>query len=64
MIKEIGWKANPEEIAEYMVRVVFGKKISKPNMLLEDRLFLENLYLGDVLKLQKILERRLPWSFI
>jgi len=40
------------------------KEATKPKLLEEDRLFLEDHYYDDVKKLEKILGRKLPWFFV
>ena len=54
----------PESVAERGVRKIFGKKITKPRMQQQDRIFLENIYKEDVQKLQKLLKRKLPWFLV
>jgi len=62
-MRQTGRELLPEPVAEFLVRKVFGKKITKPKMSEDDKVFLENLYREDVLKLQKIIDKKLPWSF-
>ena len=63
-IRQLGRKLLSKDMAEIIVRKVLGKEISKPKMLKKDRIFLENLYRDDVKNLQKLLGRRLLWSWI
>jgi len=62
-IRKSGRALLPESVAEFMVRKVLGKKITKQKMPKEDRVFLENLYSDDVLKLQKIVDKKLLWDW-
>ena len=40
------------------------KKEKKPDIKKEDCLILENYYRSDVMKLQNLLKRTLPWEWI
>jgi len=48
--------------AREMIVNVLVKKGSKPPLLQEDRMFLEKIYCDDVVRLEKILGRSLPWT--
>ena len=50
----------PEE-GGVILRKIFSKETKKPTLSIEDRKFVEGIYQEDVIKLQKILERKLPW---
>ena len=63
MIRNVGRKALSESTAEYIVRVLLGKKVTKPKISKEDGLFLKNLFKEDIQKLQKLVKRKFPWSF-
>lgn len=43
------------------LRSILTKKTEKPTMRTEERKFAENLYYEDIIKLEKILGRKLPW---
>ena len=47
-----------------IVRKLFSKKTEKPPLSQEDRKFVEEMYRDDAKKLQKILDRNLPWSLL
>lgn len=63
-VRRIARDLLPESVAEMGVRRILGKKISKPSMSQQDRIFLENLYRNDVIDLQKELGRKLPWKWV
>jgi len=60
-IKKFVRKVIPEDISEFTVRKILGKKISKPKMSEKDRLFLKNHYKDDVKELEGILKHKVPW---
>ena len=47
--------------AKLAKKIIYEKNPEKPNILPEDRKFLENLYYNDVLLTQEILGKSLPW---
>jgi len=47
--------------SDFTLRKIFTKKSPKPKILPEDRKFLEEIYREDVIKLQKLIGRSLPW---
>ena len=54
----------PYQVSEIIVRKIFGKEITKPDMPKKDKEFLEKLYQDDIFKLQKIISRKIPWKWI
>jgi len=63
-VRRIARDLLPTSIAVIGVRRILGKKITKPSISQQDRIFLENLYRNDVRKLQKTLGRKLPWKWV
>ena len=53
----------PNQVSEIIVRKILGKSIIKPDILEKDKRFLEKMYQDDVLKLQKIISRKIPWKW-
>jgi len=60
----MGRELLPDSLAEIVVRKILSKKIIKPPIPKEERIFLENFYYDDVKKLQKTLGRKLPWKWV
>jgi len=60
-IRKIGERV-PVTYYEPFVKKILGKKIPKPKISLEDRVFLEDLYKKDIQKLKIILGLELPWK--
>jgi len=63
-VRKIAKELLPESMATIGVKKILGKKITKPKMKLEDRIFLQNLYRDDVRDLEETLGRQLPWNWI
>ena len=55
-------KTIPQNIRLYLEENVLTKKVSKPKMNQEDRIFLIDLYKNEVQKLKKFFGRKLPWK--
>jgi len=64
IIRNTARKFIPNTISEIAVRRIFGKKITKPEMPQKEREFLEELYRNDVLELQKLISREIPWKWL
>ncbi len=54
----------PEDFVRKLRDEVVLKKQNKPKLSKEEMICLENYYREDVKKLQKLLERKLPWNWI
>ena len=63
-ISKIAKKVFPNKNRENMLRTILNKKGKKPKMSEEIKIKLQNLFLEDVKKLEKLLERPLPWPTI
>lgn len=63
-VRQIAKDFLPEAVAVVGVRKILGKKITKPMIPQQDRIFLENLYRNDVIALQKTVGRQLPWKWV
>lgn len=61
IIKKIATKLFSHDFVKSTAEQFLIKNIPKPRMLEKDRLFLKELYKNDVKKLEKILNRSLPW---
>jgi hypothetical protein len=61
IIRKIAHCLMPASARLYVAEKILAKKIPKPKMAEEDRIFLQNLYRDDVQKLGDILGRQLPW---
>jgi len=62
IIRQAGRKVLSQSAGDIVLKKILGKKIDKPKMPQQDRLFLEKLYRDDVKKLEKMLGKQLPWS--
>jgi len=62
-IKKIATKIFPHDVSKEIADRILIKEENKPQMKLEDRLFLQNLYRNDVKNLEALLGRSLPWDF-
>jgi len=62
VMKKIGEKVLPMYLGEYISKKILGKKIVKPKMMQEDRIFLTDLYSEDVKKLKILLKMDFSWN--
>ncbi len=61
-LRELGSRIfSPKTRSKLAKKIIYEKNPEKPNILPEDRKFLENLYYNDVLRTQRILGKSLPW---
>jgi len=61
-LRELGNRIfSPKTRSKLAKKIIYKKNPEKPNMIPEDRKFLENLYYNDVLRTQEILGKSLPW---
>jgi len=63
MIKKTARRLFPPSIGEVVIKKILGKKETKPEMSEKDRKFLEQIYREDIIKLEKYINRKLPWKF-
>ena len=63
-ISTIVKKIFPNKNRENILHTILNKKGKKPKMSEEIKIKLQNLFLEDVKKLEKLLERPLPWPTI
>lgn len=63
-IKKIAKSILPRSTSVSLLRTLLRKKGTKPEVPKNERLFLEELYHPDVIKLENLLGRSLPWSLI
>lgn len=61
LINKMAQHLIPSPCRQYLREKVLTKKADKPKMVEEDRIYLQNLYRGDVQKLRDLLGRSLPW---
>jgi len=62
--KQLGQKILSQPVGTFLIKKVLNKKVDKPEMSKQDRMFLEGIYQSDSLELQKILNKKIPWNFI
>jgi len=53
-----------QPISKVLVKKVLGKKVAKPEMSQQEKNLLKNIYLEDVIHLQKICGKEMPWSWV
>jgi len=63
-IKKFVKQKIPGHKIQFVVKKVLSKKITKPKIPQQDRIFLENIYKEEVQKLQTLLKRKLPWFLV
>jgi hypothetical protein len=61
LINKIAQRLIPSTCRRYLREEILIKKVDKPKMVEEDRIYLQNLYRDDVQKLRNLLGRSLPW---
>jgi len=54
----------PQDLVTKLRDEILLKKSNKPKLSKEERAFLENYFLDDIIKLQKLLNRKFPWNWI
>ena len=64
LVKKIAYTFVPENLRAFAYKKIRNKDHVKPEMDMDDRKFLNEFYLDDVLKLQQLLRRSLPWSIL
>ena len=63
-ISKISDQILPQSFKWKLKNTVILKNEKKPSLSNQDRIFLQNFYRDDVMKLQNLLKRRLPWKWI
>jgi len=62
LIINLARKILPQKIRAFIQYTILTKEIPKPKMLDDDRIFLQKIYREEVAKLEKLLEKKLPWK--
>jgi len=62
--RNVGRRVLPQGKGTIVVKKILGKEVPKPKMDEKDRTFLEKYYNEDVISLEKLLGRHLPWPLI
>ncbi len=63
-ISKISEHLIPQSVKEKLKESIIMKKEKKPEITKEDSLILENYFRNDVIKLQNLLKKQFPWSWI
>ena len=62
-VQKFAYTFVPENLRIFLYKKIRNKDNKKPQMNSEDKIFLKNFYLDDYKKLEKLLNRKLPWNF-
>ena len=64
LVKKFAYTFVPENLRIFAYKKIRNKDHVKPEMNIDDRKFLNEFYLDDVLKLQQMIKRPLPWPIV
>ena len=64
LVRKFAYTFVPENLRIFLYKKIRNKDNKKPQMNAEDKIFLKNFYLNDCKKLEKLLNRSLPWSLL